>query len=524
MALATSGVTTLWTSQPRAVALRAPSSRYIRFYDELARRLQAEANVRVTIELAPSSNALPRSVELLLQLERLLLARTPAGLSKRVDPPRPSDGSDREHDITIDFCPGETPGGQVLGIFYDGQADETALFGALLHGRVSVLTVRDNGSGEILSEAIPATDNASTIVESYECVLSRLLTLLVATVGGWGSSRQDARPTPQAPQLAAIVRHELKSLAHIAARKLYHLCCHAPHWRTCWRRVDGDGLWSGTLGNDWKIIPDPGSHFYADPFPFMHEGKEFVFVEDLDHRTNKGVISVIPFDEHGPAGPARPVLEENWHLSYPFVFRHGDHIWMLPESSANRSLTLYRADPFPTRWVKHAELLSDVELSDATIVEHDGLYWMLAATRDGGGSWSDTLSAFFARDFQGPWTPHPANPLLIDQRMARPAGAFVKRNGTLWRPVQDCSHGYGTGVGLAEVTRLDRDGFEQRLHTIVKPAPGWPGHRFHTFNRAGRLETIDGSAHSPRNRLLARRLQGWSGRRNLGETDLSFSA
>ena len=39
------------------------------------------------------------------------------------------------------------------------------------------------------------------------------------------------------------------------------------------------------------------------------------------------------------------------------------------------------------------------------------------------------------------------------------------------------------------------------------------GRRLHTLNCAGSLEFIDGAAHSPRSRVLARRLQPWSGRR-----------
>jgi hypothetical protein len=261
------------------------------------------------------------------------------------------------------------------------------------------------------------------------------------------------------------------------------------------------------------VIPDPGFRFYADPFPFIHDGRTFVFLEDLDHRSNKGLISVVPFDGRGPTGPAQPVLEEPWHLSYPFVFAHAGQVWMIPESSANRCIALYRADPFPDRWVREATLVADVEASDATILHHGGCFWMFAATRDGAGSWSDMLSVFSAPDPRGPWKPHPANPILIDQATARPAGAFIRRGGRLWRPVQDCSAGYGTGVGLVEILRLDHSTYEQRLHTLLRPDPRWPGRRFHTLNRAGRLECVDGAAHSPRSRFLARRLQGWSGRR-----------
>jgi hypothetical protein len=279
--------------------------------------------------------------------------------------------------------------------------------------------------------------------------------------------------------------------------------------------VDGPDLWdTRTLaGTSWNVMPDPGFRFYADPFPFVHEGRGYVFVEDFDHRRGKGVISVIPFADHGPAGPAEPVLEEPWHLSYPFLLAHGGQVWMIPESSSARTIDLYRADPFPHRWVREATLVSGIEASDATVIRHGGSLWMLAATRDGAGSWSDTLSIFSAPDLHGPWRPHPLNPVLMDQASARPAGAMLARDGTLWRPVQDCTHGYGTGIGLAEIVQLDHDGFEQKLHAVLRPEPHWPGRRLHTLNRAGRLECIDGSAYSPRSRLLARRLEAWSGRR-----------
>ncbi len=240
-----------------------------------------------------------------------------------------------------------------------------------------------------------------------------------------------------------------------------------------------------------------------------------MFLEDYDHRGGKAVISVVPFDDHGPSGPARPVLEEPWHLSYPFIFALEGQVWMIPESSANRTVSLYRADPFPDRWVHEATLLTNIEASDATLVHHDGHFWMFAATRDGAGSWSDTLALFRSDDIRGPWTAHPGNPVVVDQASARPAGAIVERDGRLWRPVQDCTNGYGTGIGLAEITRLDSEHFEQRVHTVLRAPADWPGRRFHTLNRADRLECIDGSAHSPRNRQLARMLEGWSGRREL---------
>jgi hypothetical protein len=482
-------------------------------HGEIARRLSA-AGVQVSIAHGRQADELPSSIELLLRLERMLTRSAGVLGEKRSIVAQACSATP---DLTLDFSGTAAPAGRTLRVLYDGVSGEGALMGALFAGRMPSIELQDSASGAIVSRGFPGTEGTGTIHAAREAVLGRLITLTLNAVRGWGMHGDAAAPVAQAPGIRAFARREARSLAHAAVRRLYHLCCHAPHWRVCWRFVDGTDLWdAGTLaGTSWQVLPDPGTHFYADPFPFVHQGRLYVFVEDLDHRAGKGVISVVPFGDTGPSGPARTVLEEAWHLSYPFVFERDGQIWMIPESSANATISLYRAERFPDRWVKESDLVSGILASDATIVEHAGRLWMFAATHDGTGSFSDTLSIFHAAHLRGPWKPHVANPILLDQSCARPAGVFVRRYGKLWRPVQDCRAGYGTGIGLAEVERLDLDGFAQKLHCVIRSAPGSPGRRLHTLNRAGPFECIDGAAHSPRNRLLAGKLQAWSGRREL---------
>ena len=483
-------------------------------HGEIARRLSA-AGVQVSVAYGRQTDDLPSSIDLLLRLERML-TRTAGQLGRKhsIDAHACSATSP---DLTLDFSGTAPRAGRTLRVLYDGAAGECALMGALFAGRMPSIELQDAASGAIVSRGLPGTEDAGTIHAALEAVLGRLITLTLNTVRGWGTRSETPAPVAQSPGVRELARFEVRSLAHAAVRRLYHLCCHAPHWRVCWRFVDGADLWdAGTLaGTSWQVLPDPGTHFYADPFPFVHQGRLYVFVEDLDHRTNKGVISVVPFGDTGPSGPARIVLEEPWHLSYPFVFWRDGQIWMIPESSANATVSLYRAERFPDRWVKETDLLSGITASDTTLVEHGGRLWMFATTHDGAGSFSDTLSIFHSAHLRGPWKPHEANPILVDQSCARPAGAFVRRHGRLWRPVQDCRAGYGTGIGLAEVVRLDLDGYAQKLHSVIRPEPGWPGRRLHTLNRAGAFECIDSAAHSPRSRILAARLEAWSGRREL---------
>jgi hypothetical protein len=163
---------------------------------------------------------------------------------------------------------------------------------------------------------------------------------------------------------------------------------------------------------------------------------------------------------------------------------------MIPENSAAREVVLYRAEQFPHRWLRHAVLISDAEISDATLLQRDGLFWLFGTLRDGYGSTSDTLVVYHAPALTGPWTPHAANPILIDRTAARPAGAFIERDGRTWLPVQDGTNGYGGGMGLSELRELSTTGV--RLAPPVPFNPAGDSHkRVHTYNTAGSFEVID---------------------------------
>src|SRR6185312_12776585 len=86
------------------------------------------------------------------------------------------------------------------------------------------------------------------------------------------------------------------------------------HWRVGYRFTEGPGVAAtGELGLGWRQLPDDGSHFYADPFPFEWQGRHFIFVEDYPHATGKALISVVEVDEAGARSTPKPVLEEPFH-------------------------------------------------------------------------------------------------------------------------------------------------------------------------------------------------------------------
>lgn len=246
------------------------------------------------------------------------------------------------------------------------------------------------------------------------------------------------------------------------------------------------------LGSAAQAIPlhPPKGHFWADPCLVERDDRRFVFFEDFEYARNRGVISVLEIDRAGHAGEAQPVLEEDYHLSYPFVFRWQDVDYMIPESKTDHSVRLYRALEFPRRWVFDRVLLEGIAAVDATVMAHEGRWYLFANVSETGGSSWDELFLFVADTPLGPWLPHPMNPIVSDVRSARPAGAFFMQDGKLYRPSQDSSISYGSSIAVQCVNKLSPTEYEESF--AYRVSPDWPGTvGCHTLSMTESLTVVD---------------------------------
>jgi hypothetical protein len=456
------------------VDVATPARWVLWLIEALERRPSTQVFVRITERSATEGNS---ALATLLVLERMLLRRNRTGGADPID--RVEFGGKRAEparfkpDIVIDLGDEGQPAPQseAIGLrpLYDGNPGETALASALFFRGTPAISIEriwpGDDAGSVIISGTASLEAAAGVGGGIEAVGSRVITLLLKALP---LAAQDF-PLRSVPVVGNrrignrdVLVRSAKNVARAAARAAYQLCCHGSHWRVGWRFVEpGNDVWTrrDLSGTRWNVLADPVDHFHADPFPLSWQGRDYLFFEDLDHKTEKGIISVVAFDEEGRPGPSMPVLEEPWHLSYPFLMERGGQVFMIPESSVNRDIAIYRAVEFPLKWERHAVLVEGVEAADATVVEHDGLFFMFAVVRDGIGGYSDTLAIWWSADLFGPWQPHPENPVLVDDRAARPAGNFVRQNGALYRPVQDCRRAYGSALGFMKVTRLDREGF-----------------------------------------------------------------
>ncbi len=485
------------------VELRCDPKRPRAWIADAVRSMQAAGHT-VQLRWVEAATSIPRYLDGLFALEKRMLRSGHACGTDLVgrntiaaSPPTPS------IDIVVDFTDAparEAATRSYLRPLFNGEAGELAAVTAILAGDMPVIELRDEVTGAIFDRGHPSTEVADGLSGALESLMVRTVTLINANLTGVPRPPLHVAPSARRRDIGVAPRFVLCGLVRHVLRKVYRWLCYAPQWHIGWRFTDDAGVWqtNNLTGAPWHRLKERPYRFAADPFAVTRQGRTVVFFEELDHRVGKGIISAIEFNEQGPVGEIFAVLDEPWHLSYPFLIEDGGELWMIPECSATGEVILYRCTRFPDRWERHATLLSGIELSDATVTQHDGRYYLFGVTREGSGGYSDTLSIFYADNLTGPWLPHAQNPVLLDRANARPAGHFVMREGRLWRPVQDCSRGYGAAVALAEITELSPIRFAQIRRHHVTPSSHWPGRNLHTLNRLGRLEVIDGTRIQPK--------------------------
>jgi hypothetical protein len=186
-----------------------------------------------------------------------------------------------------------------------------------------------------------------------------------------------------------------------------------------------------------------------------------MFFEVMNRQTRKGEIGLAVSDNAVHWAYQQIVLAEPFHLSYPYVFEWLGDYYMIPESFQARSIRLYRAVRFPTRWSLVATLLSGGVFLDSSIFRYHDRWWLFTETNP--HHKYDTLRLYSADDLTGPWHEHTQSPIIEgNPHIARPGGRVLLVDGRVIRYTQDCYPVYGTQVRAFEVTQLTRQHYREQ--------------------------------------------------------------
>ena len=249
---------------------------------------------------------------------------------------------------------------------------------------------------------------------------------------------------------------------------------------------------SGNISEFNKLTP-PKNKFWADPHLIQVDRRYYIFIEEFLHAKNKGHISVIELDETGNWKAPVKVLEKDYHLSYPFIFKWNDTFYMVPESRENKTIDLYECVDFPYKWNFKQSIMGNISAVDTTIIHYDNKWWLFTAIAENEAAAPNVeLFLFYSDDiFSGKWMAHPRNPIVSDVKSARPAGSLFVKEGKLFRPSQDCSKAYGYGFDLMEIELLSETEYSERKTKSVRPDWDKNIQATHTFANCNNLTVID---------------------------------
>jgi len=214
-----------------------------------------------------------------------------------------------------------------------------------------------------------------------------------------------------------------------------------------------------------KKLNNPPNCFLADPFISFFNSREIIFHEEFNYKERKGKISATEIidNKHNYLGT---ILEEPFHLSFPFLFEENNEIYMIPESYGSREIRLYRNIEYPTKWKLEKILLQDVSAVDSMIIKHKGLYFLLT-TLDTSDTeeLSSELHIFYSKDLiKGNWINiNSGLPIFIDGTKGRNGGILYTKE-ELYRvaQVQEGIH-YGKNIEIFAIEEINSSLYEEKI-------------------------------------------------------------
>jgi hypothetical protein len=210
-----------------------------------------------------------------------------------------------------------------------------------------------------------------------------------------------------------------------------------------------------------KDVTDRKADFVADPFLAFEGGTWYLFVEVLNSANEQGDIGLATSRDGRRFHYEQIVLDEPFHLSYPYVFKWDGEYYMIPESYEGKATRLYHADQFPKKWSRAADLIHD-DITDPSILRYADRWWLFACAHPHA---NDKLVLYSADQLTGPWVVHPKSPLTIgDGHNSRPGGRVIEVDGRLYRMAQDDDPAYGLNVNVFEIMELTPTSYAEKAY------------------------------------------------------------
>jgi hypothetical protein len=230
--------------------------------------------------------------------------------------------------------------------------------------------------------------------------------------------------------------------------------------------------------------------FFADPFILnVTDNAIEVLVEEYMYSEQKGRITALTIDRKNyTLFDHKVLLDLETHLSFPFIFRENNRIYVIPENCRSGALSIYEYNTI-TKNLEFRKVLITSPLVDPVIVKHEGLYYLLCTRKD--KNENEDLYIYYSNDLMGDYREVSLNPVKSDVNSTRSASDFFINNGSLYRFAQKNQNFYGEGLSINKVIVMTKEHYEEQMVAVIYPDKKYR-YGIHTLNNFDDITIIDG--------------------------------
>ena len=216
--------------------------------------------------------------------------------------------------------------------------------------------------------------------------------------------------------------------------------------------------------NSPLIIKSDQNKFLADPFLIKHKNETYCFAEEYDQQKKRGHIVCINLNNRELN--KKIVISENFHLSFPFIFKFKNNYFMCPESSNISEIRLYKSISFPFEWKFYKTIIKNINAVDNIIFKKNNLWWLFTnIDRSNCKDYSHDLSIFYSK--HGPltnkWKLHPKNPIKINSSESRNAGIIFYKKKIVRVSQEQGFDNYGENINFHEIKSLNTKNYLEKI-------------------------------------------------------------
>lgn len=236
-------------------------------------------------------------------------------------------------------------------------------------------------------------------------------------------------------------------------------------------------------------INNTKNSWFADPFFIKKSNNYYIFCEEFSEVKKIGKISCIKILKNNKLIFFNNIIKENFHLSFPFIFKFNNKFYIIPESLGDNSLRLYECTQFPNKWKLKKIIFNNVRFVDSMIFKKNSIWYLIVCTENKKFIFNKIKIFYSKNPIKKQWK----EIVNLNHNIFGRNGGLIKFKKDLLRVEQKYFKGrYGYGYKLNKLCKINSKNFKEIIFkkdylklTNVK--------NIHTINSDHAFTTFDNS-------------------------------